>query len=268
MNRIAFRASILSAALCCIATSGLAGAVRSGFDANTLAPGDDNSSTATSLGFAIQFGGSFSTAFVNNNGNLTFQNFFSDFSTRPIANLTIPFIGPFWGDVITVFDGAVTYGTGTVGTMNAFAATWTGVPNIDDAFGLVTPLPLSTFQVVLIDRSDIQVGDFDIEFNYDLIEWPASGAVIRAYVGYTNGSASSSFQLAGSGVGGAFVNGGANDLVANSLNSDVDGRYLFRVRNTPPDVVPEPSSLLIFASLIGVGARVRMGRQRRAQLAV
>ena len=93
----------------------------------------------------------------------------------------------------------------------------------------------------MIDRSDIGAGDFDFEFNYDQILWEAgtaSGSDANglggnsARVGYTNGS-TASLELAGSAVNGAFLDGGpaGTALIHNSLNSSVDGRYVFQVRN-------------------------------------
>ena len=99
-----------------------------------------------------------------------------------------------------------------------------------------------TFQLVLIDRSDIAAGDFDIEFNYSSIAWEASQDTSYARVGYSNGSGTAAFELPGSGVPDLFLNGGADALNANSLNSNVAGRYIFNARDgtvTTPATVPD-----------------------------
>ncbi len=79
-------------------------------------------------------------------------------------------------------------------------------------------------------------------------------------MGSTDGG-STDFELAGSNVNGALVNGGSNALISNSLNSNVDGRYIFRVRSgnvEPPSGVPEPGSLaLVGLALAGVGVASR-----------
>ena len=135
---------------------------------------------------------------------------------------------------------------------------------------------LNNFQLVLIDRSsEGAAGDFDIEFNYDQIEWETGGfsggsgglGGSSARAGYSNG-AGDFFELPGSGVNGAFLDGGTSSLVANSLNSDVEGRYLFAVRNgdvivdpgNPADV-PTPALL---PGLIGLGMGVL--RKRKSEV--
>ena len=94
---------------------------------------------------------------------------------------------------------------------------------------------------MLIDRSDIAVGDFDIEFNYDSMTWEtgdASGGQdgfggTPARAGYSDGTGDGNgwLELAGSGISLALINGGANALASGSLNSAQPGRYIFHIRN-------------------------------------
>lgn len=109
---------------------------------------------------------------------------------------------------------------------------------------------LNSFQLLLIDRSDIAPNAFDIVFNYDKIQWEtgsASGGVnglggSSARAGYSNG-VSAAYELPGSAVNGAFLDTNpTTGLIANSLNSGGQlGRYIFNVRNgvvVPPNSAP------------------------------
>jgi len=79
-------------------------------------------------------------------------------------------------------------------------------------------------------------------FNYDQIQWEtgqASGSDANgrggdsARVGYSNGTgaAGTFFELIGSAVNGAFLDGGPNALISNRLNSNINGRYIFQARD-------------------------------------
>ena len=115
-----------------------------------------------------------------------------------------------------------------------------------------------------------------------LFQWETGGASgganglggSSAGVGYSNGlsgASNRSFELAGSAVNGAFLDGGpaATSLIANSLNSDgVLGRYTFDARNggvvvTPPSTaVPEPFTIV--GTLIGATVAFRTRQRLKA----
>lgn len=214
--------------------------VRAGFSQFTLAPNDDLSTGLVPIGFDADFFGlDFNQVYVNNNGNITFLNPLGAFTPFPIVQNGIPMIAPFFADVDTRNHGEpVTYGTGTVNGLNAFGVNWVDV----DYFisNTAHDTQLNSFQLVLIDRSDIAPGDFDIEFNYDRIVWEtgdASGGVNglggnSARAGFTNGT-TNSFEFPGSAVNGALLDSGpaATSLVQNSFNSPLNGRYVFKARN-------------------------------------
>jgi pimeloyl-ACP methyl ester carboxylesterase len=91
----------------------------------------------------------------------------------------------------------------------------------------------------------------------------ASGGVgglggVSAAVGYSNGLSGASnvfFQLPGSLVDGALINGGANALISNNRSSTVPGRYYFQVRNgtvVSSVALIDPVSQLINSSGDGV----------------
>lgn len=218
-----------------------------GFQANVLPAGDDGpSSQSTPLGFTINFfQKNFSSAFVNHNGNITFEGGFPDYDPEPINALSVPIIAPFWADVDTRGTGTISYGRDTVDGRPAFAVTWNAVGYYSQRTDRT-----NTFQVVLIDRSDTGAGNFDIEMNYDRIQWEvgeashdsgagANGAClvgppscIPASAGYSNGSraAGTSFSIAGSLVPGAFLDNGGDPLIRRSFNSTVPGRLIFPAR--------------------------------------
>ena len=189
-----------------------AGAIRPGFNSNTLPANDDDSTGLVSIGFTANFfGDSYSSLYVNNNGNLTFTGPLSTFTPSPIATAGLRIIAPFWADVDTRGAGSsqVTYsfGTGVIGGRNAFGANYINV----GYFSSKTD-KLNSFQVILIDRSDVAPGDFDIEFNYDKVQWETGdasngsggvgGSPVR--VGYASATGAT-LELAGSGVSGAFL---------------------------------------------------------------
>jgi Nidogen-like len=272
-----------------------AAAIRTGlFNTSTLPANDDGSSLATALGFTANlFGTNYTNTYVNNNGNFTFTSGLSTFTPSPILSVGTPIIAAFWADVDTRGTGTspVTYGRGTVDGRNAFGANYLNAGYFSSGSD-----KLNDFQIVLIDRNDTGAGNFDIEFNYNKIQWETGGASggsgglggSSARVGYAQGTAAgSSFELAGSAVNGAFLDGGRNSLVANSLNSNgVLGRYQFSARNgavvtlpptippvlppTPPVLPPTgagtdvPEPFTVIGSLIGGTAAFRMRKKLKS----
>ncbi len=190
-----------------------------GFNTNTLPANDDGSTGLVPVGFTGNFFGTiFSSLYVNNNGNITFTAPLSTFTPFGLAGTSTQIIAPFFADVDTrgTGSGVVHYGTDTVNGHTAFGVEWPGV----GYFGEHTD-KLNTFEVVLIDRSDTGSGNFDIEFNYGSIRWEtgdASGGVNGfggscARAGYSNG-AGVTYELPGSAVCGALLDGGSNALVS------------------------------------------------------
>ena len=207
-------------------------------------PNDDGSSDCVSLGFTVSFFGSnYDCAFVNNNGNITFDDALPTYTPFGLERTARVIIAAFFADVDTRVANTVKYGRGTIDGRPAFGVNYIGVGyysrNADK---------LNDFQLILIDRSETGAGNFDIEFNYDRIQWEtgdASGGEeglggSPARVGYSNGTgaAGTSFELPGSGQSGAFLDANTQTgLIHNSLNSPQLGRYLFTVRG---GVVVEP----------------------------
>lgn len=295
-----------------------------GFRASTLQANDDGYSDAVGLvGFSPDglnfFGTTYQSLWVNNNGNVTFNNALTAYDPLGLTtNTGTPIIAPFFADVDTrgpsmrgsgsgepnygnrpqPFDGSglVTYGFSGVNGHSAFGVNWfsdcffwtgdqdagpscTGI--IGTGYNAGMTRHLNVFQLLLIDRSDIASGDFDIEFNYDAVTWNTGAANggdadgrggASAHVGYSNGTGDPGtfFEFGGSGVDGALLDNGpaATSLVHNS-NVGMNGRYLMTVRggqvtarDIPTTATPEPSSL----ALVGLGGAALLGvveRRRR-----
>lgn len=240
-----------------------------GFDGTTFLANDDgtypahglNSGTppgtpvAQPLGFYFNFyGTTYTSVFVNNNGNVTFNAAQSNFTPPAIVDPTgNPLLAPFFADVDTRVGPLVTFGTGSYGGQDAFGVNWIGVGYYSEHLTRT-----NSFQLLLVDRSDIAAGDADIYFNYGSMQWEtgdASGGTdglggTCAHVGYNNG-AGASYEVPGSGTCGALIDGGAYELQSAS-NHGVPGQFLFQVRGGTIET-PEPATLgLIGAGLLGL----------------
>jgi hypothetical protein len=210
------------------------------------------------VGFSINFYGvTFSSLYINTNGNITLDSPLATFTPFGLTAANRKIIAPFFADVDTrpAASGVVTFGNGTFDGHSTFGVNWASVGYFNQHAD-----KLNSFQLLLADRSDTGVGNFDIVFNYDNVLWEtgdASGGVggfggSSARVGFSSGTGApgTSFQLPGSAIPGSLINGGANALITHSLNSNVLGRYIFEARNgTITSGVPEPGTL----ALLGTG---------------
>ncbi len=215
--------------------------LRPGFNTSTLAGNDDGSTGYVSLGqFEICFGGQFYAGlYVNNNGNVTFNNPMGTYTPSPLNTIGQPILAPFFADVDTrpAASGKVTYGSGFVGLNPAFAVTWKNVGYYNQQTD-----KLNSFQLVIISLGS---GNFDIEYRYDRIQWEtgsASGGIngyggSSARMGYYAG-ASDYWEVPGSGVTQKLVDSNITNpgLRHGSQNSGQAGVYRFSVRDchTPP----------------------------------
>jgi hypothetical protein len=256
-----------------------------GFATNSLARNDDESTGLVDLGFTVNFFGLTRTqTYVNNNGNITFDDALSTFTPFPLSGTSRQIIAPFFSDVDTraPSPGLTQYGQGLVDGRAAFGVDWFNVGYFSEKAD-----KLNAFQLILINRDDTGAGNFDFEFNYGMVQWESGGAsgdnnpndglcepsepaCVSARVGWSNGNIAS-FELPGSDVHGAFLDGGPNALTAHSLNANVLGRYVFQVRSgqvVPPTVsaVPEPATTaLVGSGLLGVLAVARRRRAARGR---
>src|SRR2546428_4590033 len=174
----------LVVALGIMATAWPAGAVavRAGFDTTSDGRNDDGTATAPfppgcsnpssggtcagtaqPLGFTANFFGlSFTTAFLNTNGNITFDATLSTFTPFDLTSTSRQIIAPFFADVDTRAAGnPMKFGGGTVGGHTAFGVSWR---DVDYFNGSTSPTHRYTFQLVLSDPSDTGAGKFDTAF--------------------------------------------------------------------------------------------------------
>jgi hypothetical protein len=163
-------------------------------DAGTPLPLDDDDSEAATLPFAFPFyGGSYTSVFVNSDGNLTFRDRDSASTDRNVGRLVSgpPRVAPFLTDLDPSQGGSVSVGTAA----DRFTVTWTNVPRFEQN-------DRNTFQVSLFPD-----GRIDFVYSSDMGD-PEEGAVGIAPGGNTGGVTGVDFsQAADATSGGALVEG-------------------------------------------------------------
>ena len=213
------------------------------FGETTLARTDDGSSAAIDItpvfgaGGLNFFGTAFTTLWVNNNGNITFNAASSTFTPTAInGGANNPIIAAFWADV-DARGGAVSAtpgGTSTGGNQvhydldtanRVFTATWDDVGYFNRKVN-----KLNAFQIQLLDETG---GDFTIILRYEAVNWTTGdfsggsnglgGAPARA--GWSAGNGRNVFELPGSGTQAAML-----DLPTTPGNTGEDGVWVFRVK--------------------------------------
>lgn len=203
-----------------------------GYGALAMGRNDDGSSNLLDLPFSINFfGANFNQFYINNNGNLTFRAPLSTFTPNPFPVTNQPMIAPWWADVDTrpANAGAVYVASPNPNTV---AVTWNNVgyfaSNTDQ---------LNSFQVLLLNRADTGIGNFDIVFRYEQLQWTtgdASGG-IPAQAGFDGGNNRDFFTLPGSRT--AAVTELAN---LSNVSTETPGLWSFQVRdNALPGSTPE-----------------------------
>lgn len=213
-----------------------------GCTTNSLPANDDWSTASVGLPFTPNFFGTdYAALFVNNNGNVTFDQGMSTFTPFDLLSTTRVIIAPFFADIDTRGTGSsvVTYGATTYGGRSAFCVNWVNVGYYSSSYD-----KLNSFQLLLVERFDTGPGNFDIMFNYDKIQFETGSASggsgglggHSARIGYSNG-VSTSLELPGSAVNGAFLDSNTSTgLIYGGRDSLQLGRYLFPVRNgIPPE---------------------------------
>jgi len=149
-----------------------------GYGTGGTVPGnDDGSSASINLTSAFPggvrfFGGPYTSFFVNNNGNITFNRAVGQFTPTAFPVAAQPMIAPYWGDVDTRGGGtpARNYVAWHL-QPGLLAVTWHNVgyySTHDDR--------QMDFQMILRNALDCGSGDFDVEFRYNICGWTTGDA--------------------------------------------------------------------------------------------
>ncbi|MDH5748115.1 MAG: hypothetical protein OEY85_02275, partial [Rhodospirillales bacterium] len=204
-----------------------------GFGENVMYVNDDGStyvdlSSVFPDGLMIN-GTAYTGLYINNNGNVTFDNALSTYTPFGISNSSQPIIAPFFADVDTWGGTPDSYdadgnsqGTNRIywdldAENGIFTVTWDDVGYFSSAINL-----LNAFQLRLVDQGD---GNFGIEFRYEDINWTtgdASGGAgglggTPARAGWSEGEGGAYFELTQSGNEPQMLN------LENLSNIDADG---------------------------------------------
>lgn len=135
-----------------------------------MTPNDDGSSPSITLPFTFRhFGDPFSVVFINNNGNLTFQNSFSAFTADAYPLATVRMVAPFWADVDTRNGGGqVWYKV----TPHSLVVNWVAVAAFNQQ-----QQRRNWFQVTITDGLDSTIGlGNTVEYCYRTLQWTTGSA--------------------------------------------------------------------------------------------
>jgi hypothetical protein len=206
--------------------------------ATEVGPNDDGSGPEVVLPFDLDFHGQrFSSLWVNNNGNVTFDGPLATFTPQPLDTFGRAIVAAWFADVDTRGPGSrpVRYGQGSVGGRRAFCVDYDRVGFFD-----ANDDPLNSFQLFLVDRGDVADGAFDIVLRYTQLRWEtgdASGGTAglggtSAGVGYSNGTGDPGtfLELDGSRRPGSLLDSSATGLTRTTTGSDQAGVHVFPIR--------------------------------------
>lgn len=210
---------------------GLGGATGFG---ETAVPRNDDGSTSYDISAVFEnglnfFGNTFSSFYVNTNGNISFGSGIGTFTPSQITAGSTRMIAPFWADVDTRTNGAPDSEPIYLDvdpTNDVVTVTWSNVGYYNTQADR-----LNSFQLQLFDRGS---GNFDIVFRYENINWTtgsASGGTgglggTPAHAGWTAGNQSSFFEVPGSGSQDSML-----ALETTTGNTGVTGLWTWQVRN-------------------------------------
>ncbi len=222
---------------------------------------DDGFRGAIPFGFVLQnfFGNSYSSFYLNNNGNISFTQGIAAFTPVGLQGQPQPIISPFFADVDTrgAASGLVYYNT--TSTANQAVLTWDHVGYYSAQDNL-----LDTFQLVVRGSGyDVPVGEGQIGFFWNTMQWE-TGTASGGSGGFGGTPAAVGF---GDGASNGFVLQGSTQ---NGISSVVNDHYIWFNLNgdgdpTPVPVSPVPEPETYALMLAGLGFLGVVARRRRAQ---
>lgn len=212
---------------------------------------DDGFSGPVNLGFSLPFfGQTYTSLFVNNNGNVSFNNGIADFTPNGPQGAPQPIISPFFSDVDSrgALSGVVHLRTDIA---NQIIVTW-------DAVGYFNAHDdkLNSFQLVLRGPGyQIPVGEGAIGFFYKTMQWETGDA--------SGGTGGFGGTPAAVGFGDGLSNGNIlQGSIESGIAAVVNNEHLWFDPNLEPvSATPEPATLLLFGTTAGL-ALVRWRRRK------
>lgn len=163
---------------------------------------DDASSTPVSLPFTFNFyGTNYNTIYINNNGNISFNGYYSQFTANPFPDPSYQMIAPFWGDVDTRNPG--TGGSDTSGVVY-YKVTPTALIVKWDRVGYYNAHTdkQNTFQLIITDGTDpLLPAGKNVGYCYGDMQWTtgdvtgSGGFGTPATVGVNKGNGVDYFQV-------------------------------------------------------------------------
>jgi hypothetical protein len=143
-----------------------------GIGSVALAANDDSSTSAINLGFTLNFfGNNYTQFYINNNGNVTFQNSLGSYTPTGPQGASQPIISPFFADVDTRGTGSGLVYLRT-DIANQLIVTWSQT----GYFSAHTD-KLDNFQLVLRGPAyNVPTGEGQVGFFYTNMQWEVGDA--------------------------------------------------------------------------------------------
>ena len=222
-----------------------------------VGPNDDLSSDALPLGFSFElFGETYTQFYINNNGNITFENPLGRFVPEGFPTVSpqiTPIVAPFWADVDTRAGSAGTAGgevkmsTGTSVRGNPFVQVdWVDVGYFDRTAANNNDAR-NAFSLYIEDNP---VGDI-VVFNYNAMEWTTGGVTgtggfggLGAQIGFDAGDGSNFVSL---------MRPDSQETLADLLQIEQFAFRIDPVSGTPVAAEPGLAGVTVFLDLNGDG---------------